>query len=138
MSKPELAKILPPDTELSRPFWQGCRDKELRLQFCSDCNQFQFYPRIICSHCDSDALSWRAVSGRGSVASYTVVRRGISRAYEAPYIVALIDLDEGPRMMSTVLGCEPEGIAVGDAVDVQFEAWGAEHLMPVFYQRKSS
>jgi len=136
MSEPELAKILPPDTELSRPFWEGCRESELRLQHCSDCDRFQFYPRIVCSHCDSDALSWQAVSGRGRVASFTIVRRGISRAYEAPYVVALIDLDEGPRMMSSVVGCEPESVAVGDAVDVQFEAWGEDYLMPVFQRRE--
>jgi uncharacterized OB-fold protein len=132
MTEPEIAKILPPDTELSRPFWEGCREGELRLQQCNSCDRFQFYPRIICSHCDGDGLSWRPVSGRGRIASFTVVRRGISRAYEAPYIVALVDLDEGPRMMSTVVDCEPESVAVGDTVQVQFEAWGGNYLMPVF------
>jgi len=100
MNTPEIAKILPPDTLLSRPFWEGCRQQELRLQHCADCHQFQFYPRIVCSHCDGSDLSWRKVTGKGRVASFTIVRRGISRAYEAPYIVALIDLDEGPRMRS--------------------------------------
>jgi uncharacterized OB-fold protein len=132
MSQPELAKILPPDTELSRPFWEGCRENELRLQHCSDCDRFQFYPRIVCSHCGGSALSWRAVSGRGCVASFTIVRRSISRAYEAPYVVALIDLAEGPRMMSGVVGCEPENVAVGDTVEVQFEAWNLDYMLPVF------
>jgi uncharacterized OB-fold protein len=136
MTEPEIAKILPPHTELSRPFWEGCGQHELRLQHCANCDRFQFYPRIICSQCDGDALSWLPVSGRGRIASFTVVRRGISRAYEAPYIVALIDLDEGPRMMSSVVGCEPESVAVGDLVDVQFEAWGEDYLMPVFHQRE--
>ena len=67
MRQTALATILPPDTELSRPFWEGCREGELRLQHCSDCDRFQFYPRIICSHCDSVTLSWRAVSGKGRV-----------------------------------------------------------------------
>ena len=136
MSMPEIAKVLPPDTELSRPFWEGCRNNELRLQHCADCERFQFYPRIICGHCDSSALSWRAVSGHGRVASFTIVHRGISRAYEAPYVVALIDLDEGPRMMSSVVGAEPESVAVGDTVDVQFEPWGQGYLMPVFHKTK--
>lgn len=135
MSEPEIAKILPPDTELSRPFWEGCREGELRLQHCSSCERFQFYPRIVCSHCDAGTLSWQPVSGRGQLASFTVVRRGISRAYEAPYVVALIDLDEGPRMMSSLVGCEPEDVAVGDAVEVRFQSWGAEHKLPVFKQR---
>lgn len=135
MNEPEFKKTLPPDTELSRPFWEGCRENELRLQYCSDCSQFQFYPRIFCSHCDGEALSWQVVTGRGRIASFTIVRRGISRAYQTPYVVALIDLDEGPRMMSGVVGCEPEKVAVGNAVDVQFEDWGAGHIMPVFSQR---
>jgi uncharacterized OB-fold protein len=135
MNTPELAKILPPDTELSRPFWNGCRHNELRIQLCADCDCFQFYPRTICSHCDSNNLSWRAVSGRGRIASFTVVRRGISHAYTAPYVVALIDLDEGPRMMSNIVGSDPETIAIGDAVDVQFEQWGEDYLLPVFKRR---
>jgi uncharacterized OB-fold protein len=135
MSNAELTKILPPDTELSRPFWEGCRANKLRMQHCSGCDRFQFYPRIICSHCESDALSWRTVSGLGHVASFTIVRRGISRAYEAPYTVALIDLEEGPRMMSSVVGCEPEHVAVGDAVEVQFEAWNDDLILPVFCKR---
>lgn len=135
MTEPEFQKTLPPDTELSRPFWAGCREHELRLQYCGDCKQFQFYPRIICSHCDGDALTWRVVSGRGRIASFTVVRHAISPAYKAPYVVALIDLDEGPRMMSSVVGCEPECVAIGNAVDVQFEKWGAAYVMPVFSQR---
>ncbi len=139
MSTPELAKILPPDTELSRPFWDGCRNNQLLMQHCSDCDRFQFYPRIVCSHCESDQLSWRPVSGQGSVASFTIVRRGISKAYEAPYVVALVDLKEGPRMMTSVVGCDPESIAVGDAVEVQFEPWcsgqGSEYVLPVFSKR---
>lgn len=135
MNQPEPAKILPPDTELSRPFWEGCRVGELRLQHCSDCGCLQFYPRILCTQCHGNGLSWRAVSGRGRIASFTVVRRGISRAYAAPYIVVLIDLDEGPRMMSSLVNADPENVAVGDAVEVQFEAWGGDYKMPVFSRR---
>ena len=180
MSNSEIAKILPPATELSRPFWEGCRAGELRLQHCGDCGRFQFYPRTVCSHCDSTALTWRAVSGNGRIASFTVVRRAISFAYDAPYVVALIDLEEGPRMMSSVVGVDPEAldlehadsrsadskrtnskntnskstnskntdsetphsektdsasIAIGDAVTVQFEAWGEDYRLPVFSRR---
>ena len=131
MSAEELQRILPPDTEISRPFWQGCREGELRLQHCADCDRFQFYPRIVCSHCGRSAIAWQAVSGAGRIASYSVVRRGISRAYTAPY-VALIDLDEGPRMMSSIVGAEPEAVSIGAAVNVRFEPWGADYVLPVF------
>ena len=132
MTDTDMARILPPETELSRSYWEGCRLGELRLQRCNSCSEYQFYPRIVCSHCDGRALSWEAVSGRGHIASFTVVRRGISKAYAAPYIVVLVDLEEGPRLMSNLVGCEPEAAAVGAAVEVKFEAWGADSVLPVF------
>jgi uncharacterized OB-fold protein len=60
------------------------------------------------------------------------VRRAVSRAYEAPYVVALIDLEEGPRMMSNVVGCDPDAVAVGQAVTVDFEEWNEQITLPVF------
>jgi uncharacterized OB-fold protein len=66
------------------------------------------------------------------LASYTVVQRGISAAYPAPYVVALIDLAEGPRMMSTVIGAEPEELQVGAAVEVCFADWSPDIDMPLF------
>jgi uncharacterized OB-fold protein len=132
MNAPDVARIQPPTTEIARPYWEGCRAGELRMQYCEQCERFQFYPRIICSHCGAEALTWRVVSGRGCVASFTVVRRGISPAYSAPYVVALIDLEEGVRLMSNVVGCDPDQVTVGDAVAVRFESWGSEHVLPVF------
>lgn len=140
MSAPAPARILPPETELAAPFRAGCRAGELRLQHCEACDRLQFYPRIVCTRCGGRQLTWRAVSGRGRIASFTVVRRGLSPAYEAPYVVALIDLEEGPRMMSNVIGTEPgpdldtkpAALVVGARVEVQFEPWGEDHMLPVF------
>lgn len=147
MSEPAVARLLPPDTELAAPFWQGCRAGELRLQHCAACNRFQFYPRIVCTGCGATALTWQAVSGRGRIASFTVVRRPLSAAYEAPYVVALIDLEEGPRLMSNIVDTDvseagkqagrtdewkPARVVVGARVEVQFEPWGADRVLPVF------
>lgn len=132
MNAPDPAKIKPTVSEVARSFREGCQAGELRLQQCASCHLYQFYPRIICSHCNADELHWKAVSGRGKIASYTVVRRGISPAYPAPYVVALIDLEEGPRMMSNVVGCDPEQVRVDQPVQAIFEPWGAEHVLPVF------
>jgi uncharacterized OB-fold protein len=137
MDAPKIPRIQPPETEVSRPFWEGCIAGELRLQYCRSCARYQFYPRIICSHCGAGEPEWRAASGAGHIASFSVVRRGISRAYPAPYVVALIDLDEGPRMMSSIVDASPESVTVGAAVDVKFENWGAEHVLPVFSLRES-
>jgi uncharacterized OB-fold protein len=127
-----VTRILPSPTPLSEPYWQGCRDGVLRLQHCTGCGRYQFYPRNLCSHCSGRELAWRDASGRGRVATFTVVRRGVSPAYEAPYIVALIDLAEGPRMMSWLVDTEPEDVVIGAPVTVDFEAWSDDVSMPVF------
>ena len=132
MSEAVLNKVLPPETEISRPFWEGCKQGQLRIQQCQSCDRFQFYPRIVCSSCGGNALQWKAVSGRGKLASYTVVRRGISRAYQAPYVVVLVDLEEGVRMMSSLAVSESLDVSVGTQVEVAFEDWGEGHVLPVF------
>ena len=88
----------------------------------------------MCSHCGSQSLKWQTASGRGKIASFTVVRRGVSAAYEGPYVVALIDLDEGPRMMSQILIDNPDGAAlgVGAAVSAVFKNWSEETKVAVF------
>ena len=127
-----MSRILPNPTALSQPYWDGCSEGVLRLQQCGECMRFQFYPRSICSHCQSTRLEWQDVSGRGVLTSYTVVQRGISDAYPTPYIVALIELAEGPQMMSSVTGAAPENLWVGAPVAVGFEAWSQDIHMPVF------
>jgi uncharacterized OB-fold protein len=129
----EPGKILPRRTALSEPFWDGCRAGELRLQHCAACGRYQFYPRVVCSHCHAPGPGWRTVSGQGVIASFTVVRRGLSPAYPAPYAVALVDLAEGPRMMGSITGCEPGALCVGAPVAVRFENWGADCAVPVFH-----
>ena len=77
-------------------------------------------------------LQWVGASGLGKVASFTIVRRGISKAYPAPYVVALIDLEEGPRMMSNIIEAEPEQVSIGAAVSVTFSTWAEGTTLPVF------
>lgn len=127
-------KFLPRPTPESAPFWQGCKDHKLLLQHCSDCDAYQFYPRSVCATCLSDQLEWREVSGRGTVETYTIVTRAVSDAYaaDAPYVIALITLAEGPRMMSNVIGCDAESVACGMAVEVVFEPWSEDITMPKF------
>jgi len=127
-----VERILPAVTGLAAPYFDGAREGVLRLQRCHDCRIWQFYPRSLCTACGSRALAWEAASGRGRIASFTVVRRPLSAAYEAPCIVALIDLAEGPRMMSQIIGAAPESMAVGAAVDVRFAPWSDTVVLPVF------
>ncbi|MEH7177981.1 Zn-ribbon domain-containing OB-fold protein [Neobacillus vireti] len=118
----------------TEPYWQGCRNHELLIQQCSDCGRHQFYPRIICTDCSSKNVKWVRASGKGKVLSYTIVHRAISKAYksEVPYVIALIDLDEGPTMMSNVIQCDPQNVKVGMEVEVVFEDWSEEITIPKF------
>ncbi|MEM8562095.1 MAG: Zn-ribbon domain-containing OB-fold protein [Pseudomonadota bacterium] len=130
-------RILPHPTVLTRPYWEGAKAGKLMLQYCEHCGDYQFYPRIICSNCGGDNPVWREASGRGRIASFTVVRHPVSAAYETPYLVALIDLEEGPRMMSSLIEVEPDAVSIGDQVVVAFEAWSDEIDMPVFRPAKA-
>ena len=126
------SRVQPVPNTVSAPYWEACARGELSLQRCVKCQQFQFYPRTICCHCGEAELDWQLVSGSGRVKSFTVVRRGISKAYAAPYVVALIELAEGPSMMSTIVGSSPEAVSIGASVQVSFEAWSEAINMPVF------
>jgi uncharacterized protein len=127
-----MDRIQPQAGSLVEKWIDGCRLGELRLQRCAHCGAYQFYPRVICAGCLGRELDWVPAIGRGRVRSFTVVRRAISPAYEAPYVVALIALEEGPTLMSHVVDCAPEDVRVGAPVHVAFEAWSATVSLPVF------
>lgn len=127
-------KHFPRPTPETEAYWEGCRKHELLLQRCTQCNEFQFYPRIICTNCASEDLEWVKGSGRGQVLTFAIVRRAVSEAYAAdvPYVVALIQLDEGPTMMSNIVQCDPETVKIGSPVQVIFEDWSEEISVPQF------
>ena len=127
-------KYFPRPTPETQTYWEGCRKHKLLLQRCTQCKEFQFYPRVICSNCMSEDLEWEKASGRGRILTFTIVRRAVAEAYDAdvPYVVALIQLDEGPTMMSNVVQCAPETLAIGSPVQVAFEDWSEEVSIPQF------
>ena len=136
MSKHE-AKFLPSPTPTTQPYWEACKRHELLIQECSQCGLQQFYPRTICRSCSAADLRWVQASGFGTVVSWTVVRHPVSPAYAAdiPYVIALIELDEGPTMMAQIVGCEPESVHGGIPVEVCFEDRTEEITMPNFRVR---
>ncbi len=99
----EYYKPLPKPSPTSRPFWEAARRHELQIQRCAACREYIYYPRNRCPKCFSDQLSWERVSGRGKVYSYTIVRRASSRAFSDPYVLAIVELAEGPRMTSNIV-----------------------------------
>jgi len=128
------AKPLPTITEEGKPYWEGCKRHEFLLQRCNDCNKFQFPHRTICSHCSSFNVKSVRGSGKGVVYSFTTVYRPPTGGFEldVPYTVAIIELDEGPRMMSNVVGCKPEDVRIGMRVGVIFEDVTEEITLPKF------
>jgi uncharacterized OB-fold protein len=134
MSEPK--RPLPNLTELdTRPFWEATKEKKLRYQRCDDCNTVVFYPRRHCTNCLSQKLSWHTASGQGTVYTYSIVRQSYHPFFRTlvPYAVAWIDLDEGPRLLSNVVGIADPGkdIKVGQRVMVEWEAH-EELAVPLF------
>lgn len=116
-------KPLPHPTSLSKPFWDALRQHKVLMQYCPQCLKFIFYPRRFCPGCLKEDLDWRQLSGKGCVYSYTIIRRPSVRGFEseAPYIFAVAELDEGPRVITNVIECLPQNIRVGQLVEAVFE-----------------
>ncbi len=115
-----LPKFPEPDTE---PFWDATKDHELKYQVCDDCGGVVWHPRRHCTHCTSLSLSWKTSKGEGTVYTYSIVRQNYYPAFREriPYVVAWIDLDEGFRMLSNVVGVDAESVSVGQRVRVEWE-----------------
>lgn len=128
----EYLKPLPTPTPASRPFWEAARRHEFLLQRCGGCGAFIYYPRDRCPHCFSDELAWQRASGRGTVYSYTVVYRASSRAFaDAPYVLAIVELEEGLRMTANI-AAPPAELKVGMPVTVFFDDVTSEHTLVKF------
>jgi len=123
-----VEKQIPVPTSETQPYWEGCHNHELRIQKCQACGQHQFYPRLYCMACMSDQVEWVTASGRGTILSFTIVYRPVTKAFagDVPYVVALVTLDEGPKMMSNIVECDPERVSIGMPVTVTFEDWSEE------------
>ena len=133
MSTDTATRPLPAVDDVSRPYWEAAARGELLIQECPACGHRQFYPRALCTACAATP-EWRTASGRGTVYTYTVIRQNWSEPFRSmqPYIVAMIELEEGPRMMSNVTECPPEDIAIGMPVEVWFEPVEEGLAIPLF------
>ncbi len=136
----ESAKPLPRVTSVTQPYWEAAAQKRLVIQRCLKCEEYVWCPRPACTECGSNQLEWKAVSGRGTVFSFTIIRQVIARGAaafekEIPYIVAWIDLDEGPRFCSNVVNCPVDQITIGMPVEVEFDKASPEIFLPKFRPR---
>jgi uncharacterized protein len=127
-------KPLPPMDAQSRWWWQACHDGQLLLQQCELCGHLQHYPRLLCLECGTDRLTHTKASGLGTVSSFTIIRRAVSAAFEAdvPYVVALIELAEGPTIMANIVNSPVDAVTIGAPVRVTFERRTEEVSIPQF------
>ncbi len=128
------ASIVPEVTELNRPYWRGAAAGALMLQRCAGCGTYRHPPTVLCAACGSWETRWVPASGRGVIYSYTIVVHPVHRAVEpwVPYNVVLVDLDEGVRVVSTVVDAPAEELAIGRHVALMCERVTPDIGLPKF------
>jgi len=122
-----------PDHE-TQEYWDAARDGRLLIKRCAACGKAHFYPRPFCPHCWSNDVSWEEASGRATLYTYSIVRRNDLPPFNerVPYVAAVVDLDEGPRMMTNVEGCAEDDLEIGMPLVVDFRVETDEVTVPVF------
>ena len=136
---PQPRRTVPQPTPESQPFWDGCSRKELVIQRCNGCGRHWFPPSNRCQHCWSDNFEWLAVSGRGEVYTFTVYRRAYASELvdQIPYVVAVVELAEGPRLITNIVGCSPDHVRVGMPVEVTFVDVADSVMLHAFRPRET-
>ncbi len=129
------ARPIPPTSALTQPYWDAARRGQMAVQRCAGCGHRPFPPRATCPSCGASTLSWSPVSGRATVYSYTIAHRSPHPAFagQLPLVVAIVELEEGPRMFTNIVGCDPADVEVGMAVEAAFEPIDdTDMVLPVF------
>jgi uncharacterized OB-fold protein len=139
MPAPEPKRVVPIPTPETEPFWQGTRAGELRLQRCDACAHVYFPPRPFCPKCAGRAVSWFVASGRGILYSYVIHHRPVP-GFTPPYSIAVVQLKEGPRMMTNIIECPqtPEALQLDMPVEVVFTALNDTISLPQFRPARSA
>lgn len=129
-----IKKPKPRPAPESLPYWQAAREHRLALPKCDDCNQYWFPPSRTCPHCLSTSFSFENVSGKGKVYSFVTFHRVYRPAFEneVPYVVALVELDEGPRLLTNILGVAYDQVKCDMRVEVVFDDYDSEISIPKF------
>lgn len=126
--------IIPEVTDLTRPYWAAAAQRRLVVQSCAACGASWHPPLPRCPHCHSAGLGWREVAGTGTVYTYTVVTHPTHAALadKVPYVVAIVELTDGPRLVTAITGCEPGAVRCGLPVRVRFTPVTDEITLPCF------
>ena len=128
-------RLIPPRTELTQPYWDATQRGELVIQQCQECTHRLFPPGAHCPKCGSSKLAWEPVSGKGVIYTYTIAHRPPHPVFaeQCPLAIAVVELEEGPRMITNVVGCDASEVEIGMAVQVTFETIDdSDVILPVF------
>jgi uncharacterized protein len=119
---------------LDEAFWAYCSQRELRFQCCDDCGAWRFLPRYMCAQCGSPDYTWAEVCGRGAIYTWTVIHQAMHPAFAAdvPYVAAVVELEEGVRLATRLVGCEPDDLRLGKPVRLVFRDLGEGVIAPWF------
>jgi len=117
----------PTPTPETEPFWQAAREGRFLIRVCRTCERAHWYPRALCPFCFSENTEWREASGRGSIYTFSIMRRA-----KEPYAIAYVKLDEGPTMMTNIVDCDFENIAIDQQVELVFRETEDGPPVPVF------
>jgi uncharacterized OB-fold protein len=125
---------LPTPDDDSAVYWQAARERKLLIKRCADCGRANFYPRPFCSHCWSESVAWEEASGKATLYTWSIVRRNDLPPFgqRVPYIVAIVELEEGVRMMTNIEDCAEDQIRIGMPLQVDFRVETDEFTFPVF------
>ena len=129
---PVVPRPAPLLTEDNAVFWDAAREGRLVAQRCGSCGRLRHPPRPMCPDCHSLDVEVITLSGRGTLYSYAILHHPRHPAFDYPVLVALVELDEGVRMVSNLVGLTPSDVEIGMVLEVEFEARGPEHAIPVF------
>jgi uncharacterized OB-fold protein len=125
---------LPTVTPDSEEFWKSTHDRAMKLQKCDRCGRFWYYPGPVCHYCASTEFTWTAVSGDGTIYSYSVLERAKGNPFEGdvPIAIVLVRLAEGPVMMSNLVGYDDAQLAIDLPVRIDYEDVDDSITLPVF------
>lgn len=139
MNTNDIRAHLPAPTQDSKPFWAACNAGRLDLQHCTACGTCFYFPRRLCPSCGASDLRWQTVSGRARLYSFSEIHvsfYGPDWGEQLPYTVGLIDLEEGPRMLSRFVGTDAQSLRIGECVEIVFVEVDGQKLP--FFQRASA
>lgn len=130
----DINRPIPRPSDHSAEFWEATTEGRLLIQRCGSCSAAIFYPRVNCGTCGSTDLSNEEVSGRGSVFTYTIARRPTHKAFAeaGPYVIAIVELEEGPHLTTNIVECAPEEVTIGMKVEVTFAEESNGIALPLF------